>query len=94
MTTTPAFIDSSIPAIAPRFRFQWEEVQKCHVILYPEGMVKLSASAGEIMKHCDGRSSVGELIQVLKDQFPGADLDHDVRKFLEAAYDNGWITFT
>ncbi|HBQ81209.1 MAG TPA: pyrroloquinoline quinone biosynthesis peptide chaperone PqqD, partial [Erwinia persicina] len=23
------------------YRLQWEEVQNCHVILYPEGMAKL-----------------------------------------------------
>jgi hypothetical protein len=36
------------------FRFQWEPAQGCHVLLYPEGMVKLNQSAGEILKRCDG----------------------------------------
>ena len=35
----------SIPEVAPTFRVQWEEVQDCWVVLYPEGMVKLSQSA-------------------------------------------------
>ena len=33
-----------------RFRLQWEPAQDCHVLLYPEGMVKLNQSAGEILK--------------------------------------------
>jgi pyrroloquinoline quinone biosynthesis protein D len=83
--------DAHIPSIAPLFRFQWEEVQNCHVILYPEGMVKLSASAGEILKRCDGVHSVGAIISELEQQFPGAQLGPDVRKFLEDARDHGWI---
>ena len=33
-------------AIAPGFRLQWEEAQGAHVLLFPEGMVRLSESAG------------------------------------------------
>jgi len=81
----------AVPELAPTFRFQWEEVQNCFVILYPEGMVKLSASAGEIMKRCDGTRSVAAIIEDLQAQFPGVDLVEDVRKFLEDAREHGWI---
>jgi len=81
----------SIPVIAPTHRFQWEEVQQCHVILYPEGMVKLSASASEILKRCNGKMTVNEIIEDLKHQFPDAELDKDVYNFLETAHENGWI---
>ena len=46
-------LDTDMPELAPTFRFQWEEAQNCWVILYPEGMVKLSPTAGEIMKRCE-----------------------------------------
>ena len=48
--------------IIPTFRVQWEEVQNCHVVLYPEGMVKLSQSAGEIMKRINGKKSIIDII--------------------------------
>ncbi len=32
----------AVPAIARHFRFQWEPAQTAYVLLYPEGMVKLS----------------------------------------------------
>lgn len=79
------------PRIAPTFRFQWEEAQNCFVVLYPEGMVKLSGSAGEIMKRCNGQTSIAELINDLHQTFPGADLDNDVYQFLEVAHAKGWI---
>ena len=83
--------DDRVPCITSMFRLQWEQAQECHVLLYPEGMVKLSASAGEILKRVDGQKSVAAIIDGLKTVFPEADLDDDVLKFLEQARDNGWI---
>ncbi len=37
----------SILGIKLGHRLQWEVTQDCFVILFPEGMVTLSASAGE-----------------------------------------------
>jgi len=81
----------AIPSLSRMFRFQWEEAQQCHVILYPEGMVKLSGSAGEIMKHVDGEASVNSIIQTLSDLFDGADVGDDVIAFMTEAKSNGWI---
>jgi pyrroloquinoline quinone biosynthesis protein D len=85
------FKADDIPQISPTFRFQWEEAQGCHVILYPEGMVKLNPAAGEILKRCDGETSVTLILNDLQAAFPGADLESDVYQFLDTAYDNQWI---
>ena len=57
--------NETILEIVPTFRVQWEEVQNCYVVLYPEGMVKLSQSAGEIMKRVDGKKSISDIIMDL-----------------------------
>ncbi len=85
---------TNIPEVAPTFRVQWEEVQDCYVVLYPEGMVKLNQSSGEIMKRVDGQTSIEQIIADLEATFSEADLEDDVIKFLEIAYDNGWIRNT
>ena len=82
---------TDIPEVAPSFRVQWEEVQDCYVVLYPEGMVKLSGSAGEIMKRINGKLSINVIIKELETTFPENKLEDDVIKFLEVAYANGWI---
>jgi pyrroloquinoline quinone biosynthesis protein D len=82
---------SDIIEVAPTFRVQWEEVQDCFVVLYPEGMVKLSQSAGEIMKRADGETSIESIIKDLETTFSETNLESDVLKFLEVAYDTGWI---
>ena len=86
------FTAESIPVLALGYRFQWEPAQDCHVLLYPEGMVKLNGPAAEILKRIDNKQqTVAELIAELKVAFGGVDLDDDVYQFLEEAYGNDWI---
>lgn len=88
----PRFTADSIPLLALGYRFQWEPAQNCNVLLYPEGMVKLNGAAGEILQRIsEKQQTVAELIAELKIAFNGADLDDDVYKFLEEAYDNDWL---
>jgi pyrroloquinoline quinone biosynthesis protein D len=81
------------PVINRIYRLQWEESQQSFVLLYPEGMVQLNGSAGEIMAQCDGKQSVTDVINSLQAKFPEAgDLSADILEFLEVARDKHWIT--
>ncbi len=82
---------TDIPEIAPTFRVQWEEVQGCYVVLYPEGMVKLSVSAGEIIQRIDGKKTIEIITKELEESFSEDNLEDDIIQFLEMAYGNGWI---
>ena len=73
------------------FRLQWEDAQQAHVLLFPEGMVKLNASAAQILQRCDGRMPLAALIDELQRAFGQADLADDVRQFVEFARSRGWI---
>jgi pyrroloquinoline quinone biosynthesis protein D len=83
---------TDVPSVARLFRLQYEQAQQAWVLLYPEGMVKLSGSAGEIMQRIDGVRSVDTVIRELESSFPGADVRRDVVEFLEVAHGRGWIT--
>jgi pyrroloquinoline quinone biosynthesis protein D len=83
--------DNTVLEISKLYRFQWEPAQQLHVLLYPEGMVKLPGSSGEILKRVNGSSTVGEIIADLEKTFPGADLRGDVIEFLEHAHGKGWV---
>ena len=80
-----------VPQITRHFRLQFEQAQSAWVLLYPEGMVKLSPSAGEIMRRIDGETGVAMLIRDLEATFPGAELRQDVLDFLSVAHERGWI---
>jgi pyrroloquinoline quinone biosynthesis protein D len=79
------------PRVGSRFRLQWEEAQKSWVLLFPEGMVKLNGPAGEIMKRCDGASSVSQIVADLERAFGRQGLQADVLSFLEIARGKHWI---
>jgi pyrroloquinoline quinone biosynthesis protein D len=83
-----------LPRIGRGFRLQWEPVQSAHVLLYPEGMVKLNASAGEILKRCDGATSVEAIVADLERAFSTTGLERDVRGFLDMAAEHRWIEWT
>lgn len=87
----------SLPVNAPlkfarQYKLQWEKAQDAWVLLYPEGLIKLTGSAGEILNRIDTHSSAEDIINSLQAAFPEADLQQDVINFLEHAHDKGWIT--
>nr|WP_284047939.1 pyrroloquinoline quinone biosynthesis peptide chaperone PqqD [Marinobacter sp. ATCH36] len=84
-----------IPRLRPGFRFQWEPAQNAHVLLYPEGMVRLNGSAGAVLKEVDGQRNVADIVALLEQQFPDAgSLLEDVSDFLKDAEQQHWIVFT
>jgi len=78
-------------AFSPLHRLQWEEAQQMHVILYPEGLVELNATAAEILQLCDGSRNLDGIVEELERKFETTGLRDDIREMLEAALANGWI---
>jgi len=78
-------------ALVTRFRLQWEEAQDAWVLLYPEGMVKLNQSAGEILRRCDGERTLAAVIADLEQAFGASGLEPDVLHFAELALAQGWV---
>ncbi|HRJ24903.1 MAG TPA: pyrroloquinoline quinone biosynthesis peptide chaperone PqqD [Thauera sp.] len=91
MSDTSAIGATATPRVSKRFRLQWEEAQQAWVLLYPEGMVKLNQSAGEILRRCDGVRSVADVVADLEQAFATAGLEADVVAFLELARKQQWI---
>jgi len=85
--------DTTVPRLGHGFRLQWEEAQGCHVLLYPEGMVKLNRSAGEILTRCDGSTALGDIVEKLEAAFNAQNLRPEVEKFMEIAAGNRWVVF-
>ncbi|NMY35485.1 MULTISPECIES: pyrroloquinoline quinone biosynthesis peptide chaperone PqqD [Pseudomonas] len=87
-----SFDRSKIPTWRPGYRFQYEPAQKGHVLLYPEGMIKLNESAALIGGLIDGQRDVAAIIGELNSQFPGVpELGDDIEQFMEVARAEHWI---
>jgi pyrroloquinoline quinone biosynthesis protein D len=83
--------DTAKPAIAHGMRLQWEPAQEAHVLLYPEGMIRLNSSAGAIMSRCDGVRTVAEIVADLERTYDMTGLAADVGAFLAFALEKHWL---
>ena len=81
------------PVLRSLYRLQWEDAQQAWVLLYPEGMVRLNGPAAEILKRCNGTTSVSALVDDLERAFSAKGLQDDVNEFLTEAASRGWIEF-
>ena len=83
--------DTARPAIAHGMRLQWEPAQEAHVLLYPEGMVKLNGSAGAILSRCDGVRTLADIVADLERAYDASGLAADVRAFVAMALEKRWL---
>jgi pyrroloquinoline quinone biosynthesis protein D len=92
--SAPPLDDALVPRVGRGFRLQWEEAQGCHVLLYPEGMVKLNRPAGEILSRCDGQATLAAIVAALEAAFKAEGLRGDVEAFLRLAREKQWVHWT
>ncbi|ACC75541.1 pyrroloquinoline quinone biosynthesis peptide chaperone PqqD [Paraburkholderia phymatum] len=83
--------DKRGPKLSSLFRLQWEPAQDAHVLLYPEGMVKLNQSAAQILLRCDGTRDLPTLIAELEQTFNAKGLAPEVEAFVDHARSRGWL---
>lgn len=65
-----SFDRSKVPSWRQGYRFQYEPAQKGHVLLYPEGMIKLNETAALIGGLIDGERDVAAIIAELDKPVP------------------------
>ncbi len=81
------------PQLALGYRLQWEPIQENHVLLYPEGMVKLNDSASAILAKCTGEYSLAEIATQLETEYETEELLNDVTALVTEAIDRGWVRY-
>ena len=78
------------PVLAPHVRYRWDKVRSEHQLVFPEEMIVLNEPGKAIIELCDGRS-LGEIVAALKEKFPGAEPEDDVREFLGRLAERGLV---
>jgi pyrroloquinoline quinone biosynthesis protein D len=79
------------PRLATGARLQYDEVREEHLLLVPEGVVRLNATAAEVLELCDGERSLDDIVSALTARYDGADLGGDVRGLVEAMAAKGLV---
>ncbi|HYB29131.1 MAG TPA: pyrroloquinoline quinone biosynthesis peptide chaperone PqqD [Solirubrobacteraceae bacterium] len=79
------------PRLVTGARLSYDEVREEHLLLVPEGAVRLNPTAVAVLELCDGERSVDEIIGVLSERYGGADVGDDVRGLVEAMGERGLL---
>jgi pyrroloquinoline quinone biosynthesis protein D len=82
---------SPLPQLTRRLRMQYEPAQSRWVLLYPEGMVQLNDSAAEILRRCDGRHTVTDIVGELEALFETQGIAPQVQSLIDEGFRHGWL---
>jgi pyrroloquinoline quinone biosynthesis protein D len=79
------------PRLADGARLRYDDVREEHLLLVPEGAVRLNESAAHGLELCDGRRSLDEIAAALSQRYSGADVTDDVRELLGGMVEHGLV---
>jgi pyrroloquinoline quinone biosynthesis protein D len=79
------------PRLMTGARLRYDEVREEHVLLVPEGAVRLNPTAAEVLDLCDGERSLDDIVGTLSARYEGADLGADVRELVDAMAQRGLV---
>ena len=79
------------PRLVTGARLRYDEVREEHQLLIPEGVVRLNASAAEVLELCDGERSLDDIVGALAARYEGADLRDDVVELVDAMAQKGLV---
>ncbi|WP_369231962.1 pyrroloquinoline quinone biosynthesis peptide chaperone PqqD [Streptomyces sp. R21] len=79
------------PALARSVMLRHDRVRGADLLLLPERVVVLRGNAGSVLRLCDGRHEVPEIVTELGERFPGAPVAREVPAFLTALRKEGWL---
>ncbi len=79
------------PRLVTGARLRYDDVREEHVLLIPEGAVRLNATAAEVLELCDGKRSLDAIIGALSVRYEGADVRGDVLELVDAMAQRGLV---
>jgi pyrroloquinoline quinone biosynthesis protein D len=79
------------PRLVTGARLRYDEVREEHVLLVPEGVVRLNPTAAEVLELCDGERSLDEIVGTLTARYDGSDLRDDVQRLVDGMTQRGLV---
>ena len=79
------------PRLATGARLRYDEVREEHLLLIPEGAVRLNPTAAEVLGLCDGERSLDDIVGALSARYEGADLRDDIVELVDAMAQKGLV---
>jgi pyrroloquinoline quinone biosynthesis protein D len=79
------------PRLVTGARLRYDEVREEHLLLIPEGAVRLNPTAAEVLELCDGERSLDDIVSALSERYQGADVRDDVVELVDAMAQKGLV---
>jgi len=79
------------PRLVTGARLRYDDVREEHLLLIPEGAVRLNPTAAQVLELCDGERSVDEIVDALSARYEGADVRDDVVELVDAMAQKGLV---
>jgi pyrroloquinoline quinone biosynthesis protein D len=79
------------PRLVTGARLRYDEVREEHLLLIPEGAVRLNPTAAEVLELCDGKRSLDDIVGALATRYDGADVRDDVLELVDAMAQRGLV---
>ena len=79
------------PRLVTGARLRYDDVREEHVLLVPEGVVRLNPTAAEVLELCDGERSLDDIVGALSARYEGADVRDDVVELVDAMAQRGLV---
>jgi pyrroloquinoline quinone biosynthesis protein D len=79
------------PRLVTGARLGYDDVREEHVLLIPEGVVRLNPTAAEVLELCDGERTLDEIVDTLSARYDGPDLRDDVQGLVDGMTQRGLV---
>ena len=79
------------PRLVTGARLRYDDVREEHMLLIPEGAVRLNPTAAEVLELCDGERSLDDIAGALSARYDGADVRDDVVELVDAMAQKGLV---
>jgi pyrroloquinoline quinone biosynthesis protein D len=79
------------PRLVTGARLRYDDVREEHLLLIPEGAVRLNPTAAQVLELCDGERSLDEIVGSLSARYEGADVRDDVLEMVDAMAQRGLV---
>ena len=79
------------PRLVTGARLQYDDVRSEHVLLIPEGVVRLNPTAAEVLELCDGERSLDDIVGALSARYGGADVRDDILELVDGLAAKGLV---
>jgi pyrroloquinoline quinone biosynthesis protein D len=79
------------PRLVTGARLQYDEVREEHLLLVPEGVVRLNPTAAEVLELCDGERSLDDIVGALSTRYGGAEVRDDVLELVNGMAQRGLV---